>query len=86
MAGLPHRTAGSISSFRRRRKLAVRRYVGLWRAEVLESEVVGRRPVSFAADPAERRRRRGPVQPTLELLVGDSSGARAQISVPYDRR
>ena len=52
----------------------------------LLGEVVGRRPVSFAADPAERRRRRGPVQPTLELLVGDSSGARAQISVPYDRR
>ena len=62
------------------------RYVGLWRAEVMESEVVGRRPASFTADLGERQRRRGALQPTLELLVGDSSGARAHISVPYDRR
>ena len=59
---------------------AVRRHVALWRAQVLDYEVLGR-PRGWNAG-------RSPALPdfagpVLRLLVGDSSGARTELLVPH---
>jgi hypothetical protein len=65
---------------------AMARSVGLWRAEVLGKEVIGRRVERFSERQAEGRPPRYAVQPTFAMLVGDDSGARTEVMVPYDRR
>ena len=49
-------------------------------------DIVGRRPQRFVSDPSQRPTGPGGLTPTLEVLVGDRSGARAVIAVPFDRR
>ena len=49
-------------------------------------DIVGRRPQRFSSDPSRRLTGAAGLTPTLELLVGDASGARAVIAVPFDRR
>ena len=56
------------------------RHVALWRANVVECEVV-------AQQQRQRMRVRQPLwgqSDTLRLLVGDSSGARSQLSIPFE--
>ena len=60
------------------------RHVGLWRAAVVDVEVDVRFEPRF-----REPRARGPAgaeSRALRLLVGDASGARSELSVPYDRR
>ena len=49
-------------------------------------DIVGRRPQRFSSDASRRPTGPAGLTPTLELLVGDGSGARAVIAVPFDRR
>lgn len=49
-------------------------------------DIVGRRAQRFVSDPGQRPGGTRDLTPTLELLVGDASGARAVIAVPFDRR
>ena len=60
------------------------RHVGLWRAAVVDVEVDVRVEPRFRAP-----KQRGPVGAQLRmlrLLVGDGSGARSELSVPYQQR
>ena len=60
------------------------RHVGLWRAAVVDLEVDVKVEQRFRAP-----RDRGPVgaqSRVLRLLVGDGSGARSELSVPYHQR
>ena len=52
----------------------------------MQVEIVGRRPQRFVTDPGQRPSGPAGLTPTLEVLVGDDSGARAVIAVPFDRR
>ncbi len=52
----------------------------------MQVDIVGRRPQRFSSDPSRRLTGAAGLTPTLELLVGDASGARAVIAVPFDRR
>ena len=62
------------------RQLRTCRHMALWRAQVVESEVLGR-PRGWAAGQAPSMP--GAVGPILRLLVGDGSGARAELLVPH---
>lgn len=58
------------------------RYVGLWRAEVMEAEIFRPRTAPVEGGPrdwAEASTTR------LRLVVGDASGARTQLMIPYTR-
>lgn len=71
-----------------RRLLDQSRYIGLWRTRVLSVEVQGRRLPRFT-EPSKNGAQPPPMQqfqPYLQLLVGDDSGARTELSVPYVSR
>ncbi|KAK9820153.1 hypothetical protein WJX72_006741 [[Myrmecia] bisecta] len=62
------------------------RHVGLWRAEVLEVDIVQRPQARFTERTVRGRKSRFPGEPFVRLLVGDQSGARTEVIVPYERR
>ena len=61
-------------------------HIGLWRTKVLRVEVQGRRMPRFNEASEGARAPRQAFQPFLQLLAGDDSGARAELSVPFDKR
>ena len=60
------------------------RWMGLWRVAVMEVEVVLRYGPRFQQP--NGRATAGREERLLRLLVGDTSGARSQLSVPYQKR
>ena len=60
------------------------RWMGLWRVAVMEVEVVMRYGPRFQQP--NGRATAGREERLLRLLVGDTSGARSQLSVPYQKR
>ncbi len=58
--------------------------MGLWRVAVMEVEVVTKLEPRFKQP--NQRSAAGREERLLRLLVGDASGARSQLSVPYQRR
>ncbi|CAK0786622.1 hypothetical protein CVIRNUC_009836 [Coccomyxa viridis] len=60
------------------------RWMGLWRVAVMEVEVVLRYGPRFQQP--NGRATVGREERLLRLLVGDTSGARSQLSVPYQKR
>ncbi|CAL8465254.1 g4789 [Coccomyxa elongata] len=72
------------ATLRNRNVRAKFRHVGLWRAAVVDVALDVRFEPRF-----REPRARGPAgaeSRLLRLLVGDASGARSELSVPYDRR
>ena len=64
-----------------------RREQGLWRACVDSVELQARRTPRFSGPaPQVGRPPARAFEPQLHLVVGDQSGARTEITVPYDRR
>ncbi|CAL5222015.1 g4305 [Coccomyxa viridis] len=60
------------------------RCIGLWRVAVMEVDVVAEYEPRFQQPYQRATAGRG--QRLLRLLVGDASGARSQLSVPYQKR
>eukprot|EP00891_Asterochloris_glomerata_P002032 jgi/Astpho2/2032/fgenesh1_pg.00038_%23_129_t len=57
------------------------RHIGLWRTRVLEREVTQRGRPRFSTTPGAAVES---AQPQLRILVGDDSGCRSEVMVPYD--
>ena len=57
------------------------RHIGLWRTRVLEREITQRGRPRFSTTPGAAVES---VQPQLRILVGDDSGCRSEVMVPYD--
>lgn len=65
------------------------RHVGLWRARVDSVDLQARRMPRYTGPAGPGQPGRQPMksfQPQLHLTVCDDSGARSEITVPYDRR
>lgn len=60
------------------------RHVGLWKAAVVDVDVDVRVEPRFRAP--KQRGLVGAQSRVLRLLVGDGSGARSELSVPYQQR
>jgi len=58
--------------------------MGLWRAAIMEVEVVMKLEPRFQQP--YQRATAGREERLLRILVGDDSGARSQLSVPYQKR